>query len=402
MQHLRVPLRACLVLCACGLTFTIAGCERPAAPSSVPPERPSSDESTGAPSGQAPLDSIEFSLEPTARGFDQPLLVTHAGDGSGRLFVVEQGGLVRVVRNGSVADEAFLDVRQRITSGGERGLLGLAFAPNYRTSGRFYVNYTDENGDTVIARFIAEDPTSDAPKLEGPQTLLKVEQPYANHNGGHIVFGPDGLLWVGMGDGGAAGDPSDNAQNPRSLLGKMLTLDPDVSAPEPRIVVSGVRNPWRYSFDRETGDLWIADVGQNAWEEIDLLPAGRVEGANLGWNRWEGNHPYPEDAKRDRADFVFPIAEYGHDAGRSVTGGAVYRGSLYPAMRGAYLYADFEAGWIAALRAETTTGSAGTKAVEQRVVIKDAGNPSSFGEDEDGELYVCDLAGGTVYKVIAE
>lgn len=387
--------RALLAVWALAAFLTASACSNPATPRSVPPEGTTSPDSGAA--GPQPVSVLEFGLEPVARGFEQPLLVTHAGDGSERLFVVEQGGLVRVVRDGTVARSAFLDLRDEISTGGERGLLGLAFAPDFEESGHLYVDYTDTNGDTVIARYTADDPASDAPSFGKPRKLLTVEQPYANHNGGNIVFGPDDLLWVGMGDGGSAGDPGGNAQDAGSLLGKMLTLDVSKRSPRPRIVVSGLRNPWRFSFDRETGDLWIGDVGQNEWEEIDLLRAGRIEGANLGWNVWEGNHPYPSDASPARKGFTFPIAEHARDEARSITGGFVYRGRRYPRMEGVYLYADFEAGWVGALR--TDEGTKTPTVAEQRIVLRDVGNPSSFGEDEDGELYLCDWAGGTVYAV---
>ncbi len=381
--------------------FAISACVR--APEQKPVTVPASQPSTVAPTPQAPapLNALELTLQPVVSGLDKPLYVTHAGDGSGRLFVLEQGGRVRVVRDGNLSRGTFLDVSKRISSGGERGLLGLAFSPDYAVSGTFYVNYTDKGGDTVIARFIADDPASDTPNLSGPTAVLRVPQPFANHNGGCIVFEPrTSRLWVGMGDGGSGGDPGDRAQDRGELLGKMLVLDFSKSdTPKPQVIQRGVRNPWRFSFDRATRDLWIGDVGQNAWEEIDFVVLDEVDGVNWGWRRWEGNHAYPSGSTSSRSRMRFPVAEYGHDVGRSVTGGYVYRGTAYPALVGTYLYADFEAGWIAGLQRLNENG---TELVTPRVrtLVENAGNPSSFGEDEDGELYVCDWR-GTLYRVTA-
>ncbi len=377
---------------------TLPGCSR-SEPAAV---RPAVRAGTSAPgtveSGPASLTALSVTLEPVASGFDRPLFVTHAGDGSGRLYVVEQSGRISVVEPGQGRVERLLDISGLVSDGGERGLLGLAFAPDYERSGELYVDYTDTAGATVVARYRADDPASTVPRLSGPEVILRIEQPYANHNGGCIAFDRNGLLWVGTGDGGSAGDPQDHAQDPRSLLGKILTLDVARPKPGPRIAVSGVRNPWRFSFDRKTGDLWVGDVGQNAWEEVDLLRADAIVGANLGWDRWEGTHPYPAGASPSRDGFEFPVIEYGHDTGRSVTGGYVYRGRRSPALAGAYLYADFEAGWIAAARVEDAKPP---RVVEQARLVDKAGHPSSFGEDESGELYVCDYAGGTISRIVA-
>jgi len=400
-------MRAAATLCVASL---LAGCAAPVPPSAPPPPSvaptpsPEPTSGGGAPSsGPAALGDLAVTLEQVARGFEAPLYVTDANDGSGRLFVVEQEGRVKVVRDGRVSAKAFLDVSDRVDAGGERGLLGLAFSPDYRQSGAFYVNYTDVNGDTTVARFIADDPASDAPRLTGPAIVLKIRQPYSNHNGGCVVFEPNTeRMWVGMGDGGAAGDPHGNAQNPRALLGKMLVLDFARGArPRPEIVQTGVRNPWRFSFDRETHDLWIGDVGQNAWEEIDVVPLADAAGVDWGWNLWEGSHPYPQGADPSKTGFRFPITEYNHESGQSVTGGYVYRGKRYPALVGTYFFGDFEAGWIAALRREAPDGTALAKP-EVRTVLPDPGiSPSSFGEDAAGELYVCDY-GGALYRIAGE
>ena len=216
------------------------------------------------------------------------------------------------------------------------------------------MDYTDRAGNTVVARFTADDPASDTPSLVGPQVVFTAKQPYANHNGGCVAFAPDGTLWVGMGDGGSAGDPAGNAQNPDSLLGKILSLpveNPGAGKGRvtPRTVAIGLRNPWRFSFDPEGQDVWIGDVGQDLWEEVDLVPMDQIQGANFGWDLWEGDHPYPPEAKPARDGYVFPVVEYGREDGASVTGGHVYRGQQYPALDGVYVFGDFVSGkiWVA-------------------------------------------------------
>lgn len=389
-----------------------AGEPRPESPSPALTPEPTST----APGSSVALDRIEVSLAEVVKGLDQPVFLTHAGDGSGRLFVVEQTGTIRVIRDGELVRGAFLDIADLISEGGERGLLGLAFAPGYASSGVFYVNYTDTRGGTVVARLVARDPTADSPEVSSPETVLRVAQPYANHNGGCIAFGPDGMLWVGMGDGGSGGDPEGHAQNPDSLLGKMLRLDvsspgrarpaDDNPGPAGRSELAdeayqlGLRNPWRFSFDRATGDLWIGDVGQSAWEEINHVSLKKAGGANFGWNRWEATHPYPDGSNPSSTGFVFPVVEYGRNEGKSVTGGYVYRGSDYPELDGVYFYADYVDGWIAGLRLDEADGGDEGDVRDERVLVTGAGNPSSFGEDADGELYVLDH-GGTVYRIEA-
>lgn len=341
----------------------------------------------------APLAALVFRLSLVANGLDRPLFLTHARDGSGRLFVVEQGGRIRVVRDGKLVSRPFLDISKSISSGGERGLLGLAFSPDYRNDGRFYVDFTDRDGNTMVVRYVAADPASDHPRLSAPETILKVQQPYANHNGGCTIFGPDGRLWVGMGDGGNAGDPGNRAQNDRVLLGKLLAIDVNAGVQPPAIVAKGLRNPWRFSFDRTTGDLWIGDVGQASYEEIDFVASADVKPLlNFGWNLWEGDHPYPPGAKRSRDSFIFPVIEHSHKEAQAITGGYVYRGTSQPALVGTYVYGDFEAGWLAAAR--RTGGS-----TDHRIVLENARiAPSSFGEDERGEIYVCDY-NGSVFRL---
>jgi len=381
-------------LLAAGL---LGGCARPQpSPVAKAPE-PIPLPVAEAPSPPVPLSQLRLEIEPLWKDFTSPLYLTNAGDGSGRLFILEQGGTIRIVRNGSVTPAPYLDVGKLLSFGGERGLLGLAFAPDFETSGRIYLNYTDKRGDTVVARYTADDPASDEPSWSAPETVLTVKQPYANHNGGCLQFGPDGLLYVGMGDGGSAGDPDGNAQDPKSLLGKMLRVDVSGTSFKPEIWAKGLRNPWRFSFDASSSALWIGDVGQGALEEINVVPTDKAD-VNYGWNRWEGTRAYPEKSKRpSTSGFTFPIAEYPHPEGESVTGGYVYHGSNYPAMIGAYVYADFVKGWIGAIR---TTAPDGTKLAkpDDLTMLRTKTRPASFGVDESGELYLVDYR-GTIYVV---
>jgi len=353
-------------------------------------------------------------LQPLIEDLDRPLFVTHAGDGSGRLFIIEKGGTLRIYSGGELLGTPFLDITDRVnSSGNEQGLLGLAFAPDYASSGHFFVNYTDESGDTVIARFRA---TADAPNLADPATefvVLQIDQPAGNHNGGMLAFGPDGYLYIGMGDGGGGGDRYDNGQNPDTLLGKMLRIDVTSDLAQPYTIPTdnpwvendwngadvrdeiwaiGLRNPWRFSFDHSNGDLWIGDVGQNQVEEINFTPANS-SGLNYGWPILEGTRCYNETTC-DTADLVLPVAEYEHAAGCSVTGGYVYRGTQFPALDGLYLYADYCRGSLwATWPSEGNTWST--------ALLLDTGQTvSSFGEDESGELYITDLSAGTVVQIV--
>ncbi len=343
------------------------------------------------------------SLTRVAGGFSQPLLVTHAGDGSGRLFVVERGGLIRIVRNGAVDPQPFLDVSTRVrTRGTEQGLLGLAFPPDYATRGHFYVNYTDKSGgDTRVARYrIGADP--DVADPASAHVLLRQSQPYANHNGGHLAFGPDGYLYIGLGDGGSGGDPQNNAQNPRTLLGKLLRIDVESGA-DPyaippdnpfgnEIWALGLRNPWRFSFDRAAGDLYIADVGQNAYEEVNFQPADSRGGQNYGWNVMEGMHCY-KGAGCDRTGLTAPVAEYANGSGNcSITGGYVYRGAQYPSLQGVYVYGDFCSGRLWGLRR-------GASGWENAHLLDSGLRLSSFGEDESGNLYLVDFGKGDLHRL---
>lgn len=379
------------------------------------------DETTGRPDpGDSSRERADMPqrvvLDPVAEGLDQPLQALGSGDGSGRLFAVEKTGRIRVIRDGTVVAEPFLDLSGRVSEGSEQGLLCVAFAPSFARTGRFYVNYTDTSGDTVVARFTAE-PGANVADRSSEEVLLRIDQPFANHNGGQLLFDRDGNLLIGTGDGGSAGDPRGNAQSRETLLGKILRIDvgeadepglaePGASYRIPRdnpyarsrrfrreIWAYGLRNPWRFSLDPATGDLYIGDVGQQAWEEIDAV-RGLGKGAeNYGWNLLEGTHPYPPGAREPRGlgRFTMPVAEYGRDLGHSVTGGVVYRGSRYPALAGVYLYADFVSGRVWGL-----AGALDTPITRQ---LADTGyGIASFGYGDDGEVYIADL-GGRILRV---
>lgn len=349
-------------------------------------------------------DPFNYSWILVVEGLNKPLALTHAGDGSGRLFILEQPGLVRVVQGGALLSTPFLDIRDRVVDrNNEQGLLGLAFHPAYENNGMFFVNYTGKGSDTYISRFsITSDPNIADPDSE--KVLLRIPQPYANHNGGHLLFGPDGHLYIGTGDGGSAGDPQGNAQNLNSLLGKMLRIDVDHGDPYaipvdnpfvdggglPEIWAYGLRNPWRYAFDRVTGDLYIGDVGQNTWEEVDVLSASLPPGANLGWDFWEGTHAFEGTPSQD-AVMLPPVWEYDHTQGCSITGGIPYRGA-YKDWSGIYFYADFCSGIIWGLLQD------GSGAWQNQVLFQTSANITSFGEDETRELYRVDRT-GSVYRL---
>lgn len=356
------------------------------------------------------LDQLQLTLTPVVSGLSNPTQTTNAGDD--RLFVVEQSGKIRIVQNGQLLATPFLDIADRVTSGGERGLLGLAFPPGYASKGYFYVNYTDLNGDTVIARYRVSNDLNQA-NANSEEILLTIQQPFANHNGGQIAFGPDGYLYIGTGDGGSSGDPQNNAQSPDSLLGKILRIDveagakpyaipssnPFLAANDPtdryrdEIWATGLRNPWRFSFDQQTGDLYIGDVGQNAVEEINFQAATSKGGENYGWRFFEGSQPY-NNPSGNQAGLTFPVAEYDHSQGASVTGGYVYRGNPNSTLQGVYLYGDFGSGRIWGLR-QAANGW------ENALLTDTAYNISSFGEDQSGNLYLADYFGGTIYRISA-
>ncbi len=387
------------------------------APTSTNSEEGSEDSKEETPSEVSPTSLPEASIPNSgyytwrlvADGLNQPVDLVHAGDNTDRIFVVEKRGVIWVFQDDIKLGEPFLDIRGRIESGDyERGLLGLAFHPNYAENGFFYVNYTDKEGDTTVSRFqVTSDPN--LANSDSEFIILQVDQPYANHNGGDLAFGPDGYIYIGLGDGGSGGDPQGNAQNYLTLLGKMLRIDVNVDEGIPyaipsdnpfvafssrlgQIWASGLRNPWRYSFDRLTGDLYIGDVGQNQWEEINLLPAGSLGGVNFGWNYFEGFHSY-EGSPTEGTTLIDPILEYDHSGGScSVTGGYVYRGESLPEWFGVYIYGDFCSGlvWGAVQQADGSWQS--------ELLFTSPYLISSFGEDEDGELYLVDL-NGAIYRL---
>jgi glucose/arabinose dehydrogenase len=353
---------------------------------------------------------VTVSLHEFASGLESPVFATGRRDGSGGLLVVEQGGTIRIVNNdGSVQPDPFLDLTERVVSGGERGLLGLALHPDYENNGRLYVDYTRaEDGATVISEFQADDRFADA---SSERVLLVIPQPFPNHNGGMVAFDRSGMLMIGMGDGGGGGDPDGNGQNPQALLGKMLRIDVNGGNPYaipadnpfagssdalPEIWALGMRNPWRFSFDRQTGDMWIGDVGQGEYEEVDAEPAGEG-GRNYGWNIMEGRHCYGVSVC-DASGLTPPVTEYAHASGCTVVGGYVYRGAAFQNLFGGYIFGDYCTGSIWGLSAAQalSTGRA------RKMLLQSSGlTISSFGEDDAGELYVCDLASGSVLKLTA-
>ena len=314
-------------------------------------------------------------------GFDAPTFVTAAPGEPRRLYVVEQAGRIRYVVGRRIAG-TFLDIRRRVRSGGEQGLLSVAFSPRYASDHRFYVDYTDRNGDTRVVEFRSR---AGRAMPSSARQLLFVRQPYANHNGGQLQFGPGGLLYVGMGDGGAEGDPQNRAQNLRDHLGKLLRADPYAARPHWQIVGYGLRNPWRFSFDGD-GDLYIGDVGQNTWEEIDFRPRAELDRlANYGWRIYEGRARYASGTPAGPGELVQPIAVYSHDHGCSVTGGYVHRGR--------YFYGDFCSGTIWSLRVRNG------RATDVRTEHARIGQLSSFGEDDAGNLYAVSLGSGRLYRI---
>jgi glucose/arabinose dehydrogenase len=353
-------------------------------------------------------DPAGYAWVPVISGLALPLDIQNAGDGSGRLFIVEKRGRILVSKDNQLVPVPFLDIVGEVDSQHtEQGLLGLAFHPDYAKSGLFFVNYIDLNGNTVIARFhvSADDPNRADPA--GEVDLLHVDQPYANHNGGGLAFGPDGYLYIGLGDGGSGGDPSGNGQNLQTLLGKMLRIDVDhgegYAIPSdnpfakggglPEIWAYGLRNPWRFSFDRLTGDLFIADVGQDAWEELDVIPAGTPGGMNFGWNYYEGNHPYKNQPPAGEG-FAFPVAEYSHAEGCSVTGGYVYHGVALPEWQGIYFYGDYCSGTVWGL-AKDDQGN-----WQAKNLFSSAFQITTFGVDEAGEIYLADYRSGTLLELV--
>ena len=370
--------------------------EIPATPTSTP--IPATDTATVPPNVNSFPNPDAYTWGPFVSGLQRP--VDLQADGSGRLFVIEKVGRIRIIQNGQLLETPFMDISDRVgSSANEQGLLGLAFHPDYGETGKFYVNYTDNNGDTVIAQFQS---TAD-PNIADPASeiaLMHIDQPFPNHNGGVLAFGPDGYLYAGMGDGGSQGDPRGNAQNIGAMLGKILRIDVNggspysVPADNPfgnEVWAYGFRNPWRLSFDSQTGELYIADVGQGTWEEIDFLPAGSPGGANFGWNLREGAHDYKGSAS---AGLIDPVAEYSHaEGGCSVTGGYVYRGSMSE-WNGIYLYGDYCTGFIWGL-IRSNDGW------QKQLLFQTGVTITSFGQDENGEVYLLS-DNGSIYRLTSK
>jgi glucose/arabinose dehydrogenase len=368
------------------------------------------------PSG--PFPSIQ--LVPVASGLTQPVTVANAGDGSGRLFIVQQTGEIFIFVNGTVLPTPFLDLSTLISCCGEQGLLGLAFHPDYAGTGFFYVDYTNNAGDTVVARYSVSESDPNVADPDSAQTVLTQDQPFSNHNGGQLAFGPDGYLYIALGDGGSGGDPQENGQNLDTWLGKILRVDingddfpgdPDRNYAVPpnnpfvgipgldEIWAYGLRNPWRCTFDRVTGDFFIADVGQGNWEEINFQPVTSGGGENYGWDVLEGMHCFEDDPPGSCTDFLnggstLPVLEYSHSLGCSVTGGYRYRGQLYPQLEAIYFYADYCSGRIWGAIDQ------GNGRWESQELLDTGFNISTFGEDEAGELYVADHSGGTLHQIV--
>lgn len=384
--------RRCIGLSACILIMCLAYAVAPAASRAIP-----------TPPSAWPLTY----LQTTFSGFVQPLFVT--GDGTGaRFYVVEKGGKIWVTPPDHQSLTLFLDLSAKVSTASERGLLGLAFDPDYDTTGEFYVNYTKTDGATVISRFSRNPADHDQALPVSEEVVLTFAQPYANHNGGCIAFGPDGYLYIASGDGGSGGDPNDNGQSLNTLLGKLLRIDvrghatyvipptnPFASSSTARgeIWAYGLRNPWRFSFDSD-GGLYIGDVGQNAWEELDYEPPGSAGGRNYGWNTWEGNHAYPPGTTApSRTGFTFPVWEYANPSvGEAIVGGYLYEGTRFPGLRGTYFAGDYEVGKIWGLRRSGSTWNT-------RLLLDSTAWFSSFGENDAGDVFAVGFLDGKVYRV---
>jgi glucose/arabinose dehydrogenase len=355
--------------------------------------------------GVVPADvASKIKLEEVVSGLKRPVLLIGApNDSRRRLFILEQhAGTIRILENDKLAAKPFYTISD-LSKGDEQGLLGLAFHPQFATNGKLYVSYTAKDDWTNIVEYrVGSDP--DAVDMSTRRQLLHLDQPYSNHNGGHVEFGPDGKLYVGLGDGGGANDPHHNGQNEKSLLAKLLRLDVDKPDAKPEIVYLGLRNPWRFAFDRKTGDLFIGDVGQNLWEYVFAVSAGDTRRHNFGWNVLEGSHCFNEDTgggkkKCDKTGFTLPVAEYSHAEGCSLTGGYVYRGKALPVLDGRYFYADYCTGLLRSFawkQGYVREHWNWKPAIDREGVLTQI---SSFGLDHDGELYIVELT-GSIYKLV--
>jgi glucose/arabinose dehydrogenase len=350
--------------------------------------------------GEPPVGPLADSIrvQTVATGLNNPVhLTTPPGDG--RLFVVEQPGRIRIIENGQLRTTPFLDISARVSCCGEQGLFSVAFHPNYASNGYFFVNFTDDAGDTRVERFRVSTADSNVADAASATLILAVDQPFSNHNGGQLAFGPDGMLYIGMGDGGSGGDPQNHGQNRATLLGDLLRIDVNSGSPysipasnpyagstqfRPEIWAYGLRNPWRFSFDMADGTLYVADVGQNAWEEINAVRPDEA-GINYGWRIMEGSHCYPADPNEAcaRTGLRLPVHDYSHSEGCSVTGGYVYRGDAIPSLRGHYFYSDYCDGWLRSFRLQN-----GVATEHREWEVGDLGNVLSFGQDNDGEVYI--------------
>jgi glucose/arabinose dehydrogenase len=379
------------------------------APAATGPAQGPTPAATTEPTTGPSLD-LALTVEPFAE-VDAPLTFFTHDDAGGHYAVGQDGVIYAVGLDATVAQEPFLDIEDRLISGGEQGLLGLAFHPDSAANGRFFVNYTNLDGDTVISEFTLDIDDRATVSPDSERILLTIQQPFPNHNGGMIAFGPDGYLYIGMGDGGSAGDPMGNGQARASLLGKMLRIDVDSGDPYgipadnpfidsdalPEIWSIGLRNPWRWSFDRLTGDLFIGDVGQDAAEEIDAEPAGE-SGRNYGWNTMEADLCFRTDPC-DQTGLTMPIVSNHRERGEcAIVGGYVYRGAAFPELNGTYIYSDNCTGDLWALDAAAALAN-GT--AEPVLVGESDANPTSFGEDENGELYLVN-GSGSIYKLVPE
>lgn len=406
-----------MALAACNVRATVASPATPtqtAIPATpiqqtpIPPTVAAALTPTSIPrAGEFPDPKVYF-WTPVATGYESPVDIQFPSDGSGRMFIVEQRGRIRVVDGSGLLIGTFLDISDRVeSSGNEQGLLGLAFHPRYAENGQFFVNYTDKRNHNIIARFqVSGD--ADLADAASESILLSIDDPFANHNGGVLAFGPDEFLYAGLGDGGGANDPLGNGQNPNVLLGKILRLDVDHGSPygvpednpfvqgggRPEIWAIGLRNPWRMSFDTMTGDLFIGDVGQGTWEEVDVLKAGSPGGANFGWKYREGAHAFARNPPAG-TPLMDPAAEYSHsEGGCSITGGYMYRGSM-PQWNGIYLFGDFCTGKLWGLRAASDPGS---REWEMRLLYETGANITTFGQDKSGEVYFADRK-GSIYRL---
>lgn len=358
-----------------------------------------------------PAGAVTLALQQVATGLTVPLLLT-APAGDSRLFIVEKSGRIRIVKNGMLLGQPFLDISGKVSSGSEQGLLGLAFHPRYVVNGILVVNYTNASGDTRVATYrVSADP--DRADAASERLVLSIDQPFANHNGGHLAFGPDGLLYVGTGDGGSGGDPQGNGQDKSDLLGSLLRVNildnGAMSIPSDNPFVGqgsargelwnfGLRNPWRFAFDRTTGDLYIADVGQNDREEVNISTAasGGGKGLNYGWSAYEGSRCFASVSACTSSGFTMPVMEYNHLDGCSITGGFVYRGQAIPALQGTYFYSDYCSSWIRSFR--FANGQATER--QQWTTLTPSGQVVSFGEDAAGEVYVLS-SNGTVWQIVS-